>query len=220
MHSTLLTQGASSLFTFAIALTLSCGRTQDSAPGPAATGSAAPLSEKTYHVKIAETIRLSLMSSGANTISIDLSSQDRTLEKPYPGKNYHQITGDYAPSELPSLCEPKIVSEANTFLNTILHPINIAHIGKVRINVSKAGGAPNAEAYLCFAVHTKSNKWEWHYDKVLIVVDSGVPNSPLSPPGTGHYEFSVDTDNVDTVAFIAGGEGGEIDDVTYTVISP
>jgi hypothetical protein len=198
---------------------LNCGRAQNQTASQP-DSSTVPPTTQTYRVKHEPGFLIDRI--GANTIAIDLSSQQRTLGfgDRYPGKDYGQLNFGSPRDSFP-ICQPDMEAKASAFLDTIFHPVDAANLGTMRLDVKTPGGAPEPSSNLCFAVHTKSGAWAWRFVKIAIVVDSGEPGEPLSAPGTGHFDFSINTNNVDAVAVVARAPNGlSITDVTYTVISP
>jgi hypothetical protein len=219
MYSTKLTRRVCFAVLLVCTTILNCGRTQNQTASQP-DSSTVPPTTQTYRVKYER--GMVLFSGGANSIAIDLSNQQRILGvgDRYPGKDYSQIAWGSPRDSFP-ICKGDMDARASAFLDTILHPVDTANIGTMRIDVRTAGGGPEPGSSLCFAVHTKSGNWRWQFAKLPIILDSGEPGETLSPPGTGHFEFSVNTDNVDAVAVAATTQGVlSITDVTYTVISP
>jgi hypothetical protein len=180
---------------------LACGRVQDVAPAPAPTATLPSNGEQTYSISGPTSFAVSYH---LNVVGLDFSSSVRILAdgERYPGKDYGQIYSEFP--EYEKRCDPTLEKEVSALADTIHHPVDTGTVNSVRIDIKTSGGAPGKDWSLCYGVHIRGGGWKWNFALVPIVVDSGIPDEVLSPPGEGHYTMNANTENVDGVAIPSG----------------
>jgi hypothetical protein len=199
---------------------LGCGQVIEATPTPKRTPPTSDASA-TESRTIVVGANVGFGSAAGYGVALDFSNANGVSDglRASPGRpNAQVVSSDDIREDFRGLCERAPLSNYSKWLNDVYRPLDIGFVSKMRIDIQSPGGPPLPEDVMCFAVHTKATGWIVA-NKVGIVVDSTGPRGGREPPGAGHFDISVNIDNIDMLLLVAGNSsGGVISKFTYDAI--
>lgn len=98
-----------------------------------------------------------------------------------------------------------------------LQPRDTGYVDTMQVALSNATRAPDAATSLCFAVHTRTAGWTWHWSPLPITIDRGTRDFG-NEPGAGHFDLDIHTADVDAVALMLAYGQEQLSQLSYTAL--